>query len=74
MTATDGYLFYTRPHFLDEDLYLRVVIPPGHLISEPIRDHWPSRNSAVSVGTHRGALPARELCDLRQARGDSSNL
>jgi hypothetical protein len=24
-----GYFFYTRPHFLDEDLYLRLVIPPG---------------------------------------------
>ena len=24
-----GYLFFTRPHFLDEDLYLRLIIPPG---------------------------------------------
>jgi len=70
MTATDGYLFYTRPHFLDEDLYLRVVIPPGHLISEPIRDHWPSRNSAVSVGTHRGASACpRTLRSTTGARG-----
>ena len=25
-----GYLFYTRPYFLDKDLYLRLVIPPGY--------------------------------------------
>ena len=49
-----GYLFYTRPHFLDEDLYLRLVIPPGYFISELIRDHWPSHNSAVGVGISGG--------------------
>jgi hypothetical protein len=37
-----GYLFFTRPHFLDEDLYLRLVIPPGYFISELVKDHWPS--------------------------------
>ena len=42
-----GYVFFTRPHILGEDLYLRLVIPPGYLISELIRDHWPSQNSAV---------------------------
>lgn len=49
-----GYLFYTRPHVLDEDLYLRLVIPPGYFISELIRDHWPSQNSAVGVGVSGG--------------------
>ena len=38
------------PHVLDEDVYLRLVIPPGYLISVLIHDHWPSRNSAVGVG------------------------
>jgi hypothetical protein len=33
-----AYIFLTRPHFLDKDLYLRVVIPPGYFISELIRD------------------------------------
>jgi hypothetical protein len=49
-----GYLFYTRPHFLDEDLYLRLVIPPGYLISELVKDHWPSQNSAVGIGVSGG--------------------
>src|ERR1051326_1713917 len=49
-----GYLFFTRPHFLHEDLYLRLVIPPGYFISELIRDHWPSENSAVGVGVSGG--------------------
>jgi len=49
-----GYFFYTRPHFLHEDLYLRLVIPPGYLISELILDHWPSQNSAVGVGVSGG--------------------
>jgi hypothetical protein len=49
-----GYMFYTKPHFLDEDLYLRLVIPPGYFISELIKDHWPSENSAVGIGISGG--------------------
>ena len=49
-----GYLFLTRPHFLHEDLYLRVVIPPGYLISELIRDHWPTEHSALGIGVSGG--------------------
>lgn len=49
-----GYLLYTRPHFLDEDLYLRLVIPPGYLISELIRDHFPTEHSAVGLGISGG--------------------
>ena len=49
-----GYLFLTRPHFLDKDFYLRLIIPPGSFTSELIRDHWPSQNSAVSVGLGGG--------------------
>ena len=62
-----GYFFYTRPHFLDEDLYLRLVIPPGYLISELIRDHWPSRNSAVGVGIS-GGLWAESQGEFRDGR------
>jgi hypothetical protein len=62
-----GYFFYTRPHFLDEDLYLRLVIPPGYLISELIRDHWPSRNSAVGVGIS-GGLWAESQVEFRDGR------
>ena len=31
-----------------------MVIPPGYFISELIRDHWPSQNSAVGVGISGG--------------------
>jgi hypothetical protein len=49
-----AYLFATRAHFLDEDLYLRVVVPPGYLISELILDHFPSQNSALGIGVSGG--------------------
>jgi hypothetical protein len=62
-----GYLFFTRPHFLAEDLYLRLVIPPGYLISELFRDHWPSQNSAVGVGVS-GGLWAESQLEFRDGR------
>ena len=49
-----AYLFSTRPHFLAEDLYLRLIIPPGYFISELILDHWPSQHSAIGVGVSGG--------------------
>jgi hypothetical protein len=62
-----GYLFYTRPHFLAEDLYLRLVIPPGYLISELIYDKWPSQHSAVGVGVS-GGLWAESQAEWRHGR------
>ena len=62
-----GYLFFTRPHFLAEDLYLRLVIPPGYFISELFRDHWPSQNSAVGVGVS-GGLWAESQVEFRDGR------
>jgi hypothetical protein len=62
-----GYFFYTRPHFLVEDLYLRLVIPPGYLISELIRDHWPSQNSALGVGIS-GGVWADSQVEFRDGR------
>jgi hypothetical protein len=62
-----GYLFFTRPHFLHEDLYLRLVIPPGYLISELIRDRWPSQHSAVGVGVS-GGLWAESQVEFRDGR------
>src|SRR5512132_1154215 len=49
-----AYLFLTRPHFLDKDLYLRLVIPPGYFISELVLDHWPSQNAALGLGVSGG--------------------
>jgi hypothetical protein len=62
-----AYLFLTRSHFLDEDLYLRLVIPPGYFISEVVRDHWPSRNSALGFGIS-GGLWADSLVEFRNGR------
>ena len=59
-----GYFFYTRPHFLDEDLYLRLVIPPGYLISELIYDKWPSQHSAFGVGVSGFLLFGTSLTQL----------
>jgi hypothetical protein len=49
-----GYFLYTRPHFLHKDVYLRLIIPPGYFISEVVRDHWPSHNSAIGFGISGG--------------------
>jgi hypothetical protein len=57
----------TRPHFLDKDLYLRLVIPPGYFISELIRDKWPSEHSAIGVGIS-GGLWADSQVEFRDAR------
>ncbi len=62
-----GYLFYTRPHFLAEDLYLRLVIPPGYFISELIYDKWPSQHSAFGVGVS-GGLWAESQAEWRDGR------
>ena len=71
-----GYLFYTRPHFLAEDLYLRLVIPPGYLISELIYDKWPSQHSAFGVGVSGGlwAESQAEWRDGRFEKGDEVEL
>ena len=62
-----GYLFLTRPHFLHEDLYLRMVIPPGYFISELIRDKWPSEHSAIGIGIS-GGLWADSQVEFRDGR------
>jgi hypothetical protein len=62
-----GYFFYTRPHFLHENLYLRLIIPPGFFISELFLDHWPTRNSAIGVGVS-GGLWAESQGEFRDGR------
>src|SRR5712692_3903821 len=61
-----AYLFLTRPHFLDQDLYLRVVISP-YFVAELIRDHWPSQNSAIGFGVS-GGLWADSQVEFRNGR------
>lgn len=62
-----GYLFLTRPHFLDQDLYLRMVVAPVYLRSELIRDRWPTSDSAVGVGLG-GGLYANSHVEFRGGR------
>src|SRR5712691_11723500 len=62
-----GYLFLTRPHFLDPDLYLRMVVAPVYLRSELIRDRWPTSDSAVGVGLG-GGLYANSQAEFRDGR------
>jgi hypothetical protein len=66
-----AYLFTTRAHVLDEDLYLRLVIPPGYLISELILDHWPSQNSALGVGVSGGFF-AESQTEFQNGRYESA--
>jgi len=62
-----AYLFVTRPHFLHEDLYLRLVVPPGYFISELALNRWPSENSAVGLG-FSGGLWAESQAEFRDGR------
>lgn len=64
-----GYAYFlaTRPHFLAEDLYLRIIIPPGYFISELVRDRWPSETSAIGLGIS-GGLWAESQVQFRDGR------
>ena len=70
-TTGYAYLFSTRPHVLAEDLYLRLVVPPGYFISELILDHFPSQNSALGVGVSGGFF-AESQTEFRDGRYESA--
>jgi len=53
-----AYLFLTRPHFLEENLYLRALIAPVYATGEVIRDHWPTTHSALGGGIGGGLFAA----------------
>jgi len=54
-----GYFFllWNRPHFLRDDLYLRVVTAPVFVTTELARENWPGPNQAVGVGLGGGYGP-----------------
>jgi hypothetical protein len=54
----NGYAFFlwNRPHFPEEDQYLRVVVAPTYLLSELVQDHFPFGRHAVSVGLNGGGI------------------
>jgi len=62
-----GYLFITKPHFFTEDLYLRLVVPPGYFMSELVLDRWPKENSAFGLGLS-GGLWADSQVEFRDGR------
>ncbi len=66
-----AYAFLTRPQFLDEDLYLRMVIAPVYAAAELIRNHWPSANSALGFGV-AGGLYADSHVEFRDGRFEKS--
>jgi hypothetical protein len=54
----NGYAFFlwNRPHYPNEDQYLRVVVAPTYLLSEFVQDHWPFGRHAVSIGLNGGGV------------------
>ena len=65
-----AYVFLTRPHFLDEHVYLRALIAPVYATGELIRDHWPTTNSALSLGLGGGFFAATSHVEFRDGRLD----
>ena len=61
------YAFLTRPHFLDKDLYLRMVVAPVYAAAELIHDRWPAENSAIGVGLGGGLFAASQV-EFRDGR------
>ena len=52
-----AFLLWNRPHFMEEDLYLRVLLAPTFLMSELVFDRWPTEGHAVGVGVAGGFFP-----------------
>ena len=63
-----AYMFLTRPHFPDENLYLRALIAPVYVTGEVIRDHWPTAHSALGGGLG-GGLFAASHTEFREPDG-----
>ena len=68
-----AFLLWNRPHFLDEDLYLRVLLAPTFLMSELVLDRWPTEGHAVGVGVAGGFFPYNfeEFRDGRHVEDES---
>jgi hypothetical protein len=54
-----GYAFFlwNRPHFVEEDWYLRVILAPTFVLSELVVDRWPAEGHAVGGGLGGGLFP-----------------
>jgi hypothetical protein len=61
------YVLLTRPHFLEKDLYLRLVVAPVYTAAELIHDRWPTVDSAIGVGLGGGLFAASQV-EFRDGR------
>jgi hypothetical protein len=54
-----GYAFFlwNRPHFVEEDWYLRVILAPTFVTSELVVDRWPADGHALGFGAGGGLFP-----------------
>ncbi|HEV8676030.1 MAG TPA: hypothetical protein VGX21_18495 [Methylomirabilota bacterium] len=52
-----GFFLWNRPHFLDDDWYLRVILAPTYLTSELVFDNMPAPGHAIGVGVAGGLFP-----------------
>ncbi|MBI4011832.1 MAG: hypothetical protein HY359_05960 [Candidatus Rokubacteria bacterium] len=50
-------MLWNRPHFLEEDLYLRIVFAPTYLTGDLVRDRWPAPGHALGIGLGGGFFP-----------------
>jgi hypothetical protein len=64
-----GYVLLTRPHFLEEHLYLRALIAPVYATGEVVRNHWPTTHSALGFGLGGGLFAASHI-EFRDGRLD----
>ena len=62
-----AYAFLTRPHFLEKDLYLRMIVAPVYVAAELIHDRWPTTDSAIGVGLGGGLFAASQV-EFRDGR------
>jgi hypothetical protein len=62
-----GYAFFlwNRPHFMDEDWYLRVILAPTYARTELVFDRWPWDGHAIGVGL-AGGFFAYNVDEFRQ--------
>jgi len=54
-----GYAFFlwNRPHFIEEDWYLRLILAPTYARGEMVVDRWPWDGHAVGFGLAGGFFP-----------------
>ncbi len=54
-----GYAFFllNRPHFIDDDFYLRVIFAPTYFMADLVRDRWPADGHALGIGLAGGFFP-----------------